>query len=120
MRDFCAGFAHAADVAGASRRAIEAKMNAAKRKIRTAVPRHASAALIALLATAIAGAAQIPSVGLRSGLPDKATLNYVARCLGQAPPHPIQLYSRGGWYVTEDLRQQLSERQGDIEGVAMV
>ncbi len=58
--------------------------------------------------------------GLRYGLPDKAAMNYVSRCLGQAPPRPVQLYARGGWYVTEDLRQQLLERQGNMEGIAMV
>ena len=58
--------------------------------------------------------------GLRYGLPDRATLNYVSRCLLTAPPRPVELYARGGWYLTEDLRNQLQERQGDIEGIAMV
>ena len=58
--------------------------------------------------------------GLRYGLPDKAAMSYISRCLGQAPPRPVELYSRGGWYVTEDLRQQLQERQGNLEGLAMV
>jgi hypothetical protein len=80
-----------------------------------------------LLAAAAAGsiaalAAQVPGsgTGLRYGLPDKARLSYVSRCLGQTPPHPVELYSRGGWYVTDDLRRELIERQGDIEGVAMI
>jgi hypothetical protein len=58
--------------------------------------------------------------GLRYGLPDKAAMSYISRCLAQTPPHPVELYSRGGWYVTEDLRQQLQERQGNLEGLAMV
>ena len=58
--------------------------------------------------------------GLRYGLPDKPTLSYVSRCLRSTPPSPVELYSRGGWYVTDDLRQQFQERRGDIEGVAMV
>ena len=54
--------------------------------------------------------------GLRYGPPDKAAMSYVSRCLGAAPPHPIQLYSRGGWYITEDLREQLREREGNSKG----
>lgn len=67
-----------------------------------------------------AGAQWGLDTGLRYGPPDKAALNYVSRCLAAAPPHPIQLYFRGGWYITEDLREQLREREGDIEGIAMV
>ena len=85
------------------------------------------ARLLCLLAAATAGgivtlAAPVPGTGtgLRYGLPDKATLSYVSRCLGQAPPHPIQLYARGGWFVTDDLRRELLERQGDVEGIALV
>jgi hypothetical protein len=80
------------------------------------------AAAAAVLPAACTLAAQVPGsgTGLRHGLPDKAAMNYVSRCLGQAPPHPVQLYARGGWYVTEDLRQQLLERQGNMEGLAMV
>ena len=58
--------------------------------------------------------------GLHYGLPDKGTLSYVSRCLQGAPPRPIELYARGGWYITDNLRQELRERQGDIEGIAMV
>ncbi|HEX6773666.1 MAG TPA: hypothetical protein VF126_16655 [Acidobacteriaceae bacterium] len=58
--------------------------------------------------------------GLRYGLPDKATLSYVSRCLHATPPRPVELYSRGGWYVTDDLREQFHERRPDIEAVAMV
>jgi hypothetical protein len=47
-------------------------------------------------------------------------MSYVSRCLGQAPPRPVELYARGGWYVTEDLRQQVQERQGNLEGLALV
>jgi hypothetical protein len=67
-----------------------------------------------------AGAQRGLDTGLRYGPPDKAALNYVSRCLAAAPPRPIELYSRGGWYITEDLREQLREREGDIEGIAMV
>ena len=67
-------------------------------------------------------AAQVPgfSTGLRYGLPDKATLSYVSRCLAVALPRPVELYARGGWYITDDLREQLRPREGDIEGIAMV
>jgi hypothetical protein len=64
--------------------------------------------------------AQLGATGLRGGMPDKAVMAYVGRCLGVAPPRPIELYARGGWYVTDDLGQQLHERQGNIEGIAMV
>jgi hypothetical protein len=76
----------------------------------------------AVLPAAGTVAAQTPGsgTGLRYGLPDKAAMSYISRCLGQAPPRPVELYSRGGWYVTEDLRQQLQERQGNLEGLAMV
>ena len=47
-------------------------------------------------------------------------MSYVSRCLAAAPPRPIELYARGGWYITDDLREQLREREGDIEGIAMV
>jgi hypothetical protein len=66
------------------------------------------------------GAAQVGTTGLRGGLPDKAVMAYVSRCLGVAPSRPIELYARGGWYVSDDLRGQLREIQGDIEGIAMV
>lgn len=65
-------------------------------------------------------AAQVGTTGLRGGLPDKAVMAYVSRCLGVAPSRPIELYARGGWYVSDDLRGQLREIQGDIEGIAMV
>jgi hypothetical protein len=66
------------------------------------------------------GAAQVGTTGLRGGLPDKAVMAYVSRCLGVAPSRPIELYARGGWYVSDNLRGQLREIQGDIEGIAMV
>ena len=65
-------------------------------------------------------AAEVGTTGLRGGLPDKAVMGYVSRCLGVAPSRPIELYARGGWYVSDDLRGQLREIQGDIEGIAMV
>jgi hypothetical protein len=65
-------------------------------------------------------AAQVGTTGLRGGLPDKAVMAYVSRCLGVAPSRPIELYARGGWYVSDDLRGQLREIQGEIEGIAMV
>src|SRR6202000_330078 len=58
--------------------------------------------------------------GLRGGMPDKAVMTYVSRCLGVPPPHPVELYTRGGWYITEDLREQLREHQADVQGIAMV
>jgi hypothetical protein len=64
--------------------------------------------------------AQVGTAGLRGGLPDKAVMAYVARCLGVAPPRPIELYARGGWYVSDDLRVQFRELQGDLEEIAMV
>jgi hypothetical protein len=82
-----------------------------------------TATAIASLATGgigVAAAQPGGGTGLRYGPPDKAALNYISKCLGVAPPRPVELYSRGGWYVTEDLREQLRERQGDIDGIAMV
>jgi hypothetical protein len=32
----------------------------------------------------------------------------------------VEFYSRGGWYVTDDLREQLRERGGSIDGTALV
>ena len=64
--------------------------------------------------------AQVGTTGLRGGIPDKAVMGYVGRCLGVAPPRPIELYFRGGWYAADDLRAQVRELQGDIEGIAMV
>jgi hypothetical protein len=63
---------------------------------------------------------QVGAQGLRGGLPDKAVMAYVSRCLGVAPSRPVNLYARGGWYVSDDLRVQLRELQGAIEGIAMV
>jgi hypothetical protein len=68
----------------------------------------------------LAAQASGSGTGLRYGMPDKATMSYVARCLGVMPPRPVELYARGGWYITDDLRHQLRERKGDIEGIAMV
>jgi hypothetical protein len=58
--------------------------------------------------------------GLGYGPPDKAAMDFVSDCLGSAPPHPLQFYSHGGWYPTEDLRQQLLDHPGTVEAVAMV
>ena len=80
-----------------------------------------SAAVVSLAGGVVSGASQPGSgTGLRYGPPDRAALNYVSRCLAAAPPRPTELYSRGGWYITDDLRDQLREREGNIEGVAMV
>jgi hypothetical protein len=57
---------------------------------------------------------------LRSGLPDQHIVSYVSNCLGGTPPRPVQLYARGGWFVTDDLRQQMREHGGNVEGVALV
>ena len=68
----------------------------------------AAAAVILLAGGVRSGMAQLGSgTGLRYGPPDRATLNYVSRCLAVAPPRPIELYSRGGWFLTDDLRDQL-------------
>jgi hypothetical protein len=83
----------------------------------------AGAAVVSLAAGGLTlAAAQVSGsgTGLRYGPPDKSALNYVSRCLAATPPRPIELYDRGGWYITEDLREQLREREGDIEGIAMV
>jgi hypothetical protein len=60
------------------------------------------------------------AAGLRYGPPDKAAMAYITRCLGAAPSRPVELYARGGWYVTEDVRQQLREHEGNVEAIAMV
>ena len=67
-------------------------------------------------------AAQVSGTGtgLRYGPPDRAAMSYVSRCFSGTPPRPVELYARGGWYITDDLREQIHERQGDIEGIAMV
>ena len=58
--------------------------------------------------------------GLRHGMPDRKTMSYVSACLGAAPTRPVELYARGGWFVTDDLREQLRERAGNVEGLALV
>ncbi len=58
--------------------------------------------------------------GLHDGTPDKQTMAYVASCLGGAPPRPTELYARGGWFRTDDLREQMREHNGNLEGVAIV
>jgi hypothetical protein len=78
-----------------------------------------------LLAWAVGAAALSAQVagtgtGLRYGLPDKPTMTYVTACLGGAPPRPTELYARGGWFITDDLREQMRENSGNLEGVAMV
>lgn len=83
----------------------------------------AGAAVVSLMAGGLTLAvAQVSGsgTGLRYGPPDRAAMSYVSRCLAAAPPRPIELYARGGWYITDDLREQLREREGDIEGIAMV
>jgi hypothetical protein len=81
----------------------------------------ADAAVVAMTAFGSCVAdAQVGAPGLRGGMPDKAMMAYVDRCLGVAPSRPVELYARGGWYVTDDLRVQLRELQGSIEGIAMV
>jgi hypothetical protein len=79
----------------------------------------AAVSVIGMTASCIA-AAQVGTTGLRGGMPDKGVMAYVGRCLGVAAPRPIELYARGGWYVADDLRKQLHEREGNIEGIAMV
>jgi hypothetical protein len=75
-----------------------------------------AAAAAPLLSAQVVGT----STGLRYGAPDRQTLSYVAGCLGGAPPRPTELYSRGGWFVTDDLREQMREHSGNLEGVALV
>jgi hypothetical protein len=75
---------------------------------------------LALGAVTSAMAQRGPGTGLRYGPPDSAAMNYVSRCLSAAPPRPVELYSRGGWYISDDLRQQLHDREASIEGIAMV
>ncbi len=58
--------------------------------------------------------------GLRFDMPDRQAMAYVTSCLGSAPPRPVELYARGGWYLTDDLREQMLERGGNIEGIALV
>ena len=59
----------------------------------------AGAAVLLMTAFGCVADAQVGTTGLRGGMPDKAVMGYVGRCLGVAPPRPIELYSRGGWYV---------------------
>jgi hypothetical protein len=81
----------------------------------------AGAAIVAMSAFGSLGAdAQVGATGLRGGMPDKAAMAYISRCLGAASSRPVELYARGGWYVSDDLRVQFRELQGDLEGVAMV
>jgi hypothetical protein len=86
--------------------------------------KHAATISLAALAAGSLSVApgQIPGsgAGLRYGLPDKRALNYIGSCLGQAHPRPVELYSRGGWYVTGDLRREMQEHPGEIQGIAMV
>jgi hypothetical protein len=70
--------------------------------------------------TVLAAQVRGSGTGLQYGFPDKAALSYVSRCLGQTPPRPVELYSRGGWYITDDLHREMRERQGDVEGIAIV
>ena len=76
---------------------------------------------LAVSGSAIA-AAQVrgSGTGLRYGMPDKPAMAYITACVGAAPSRPAQFYARGGWYVTDDLRQQMQERGGNIEGIALV
>lgn len=71
---------------------------------------------------AVSAAAQVrgAAAGLRSGLPDKPAMAAVTRCLGRAPGRPRQFYSRGGWYATDDVEQQIRQREGAVEAIAMV
>lgn len=82
---------------------------------------NAAVAFVAVCASmGASGQSAGAGTGLRYGLPDKATLNYVSRCLRVTPPRPVELYSRGGWYISDDIRSEIRERQGDIDGVAVV
>ena len=78
------------------------------------------AAGAAALAGVSAMRAQVVGTGLHYGMPDKPTMAYVANCLGAAPSRPTELYARGGWFVTEDLREQMREHAGNLEGIALV
>jgi hypothetical protein len=80
------------------------------------------AAVVSLTAGSFTVAAQVSGygTGLRYGPPDKSVMSYVAKCLSGTPPRPVELYARGSWYITDDLREQLRDHQGDIEGIAMV
>jgi hypothetical protein len=83
----------------------------------------AGAAVVSLVAGGFTpAAAQLSGAGtgLRYGPPDKAAMSFVTKCIGVAPSRPVELYARGGWYITDNLRAQLLERSGNIEGIAMV
>ena len=60
------------------------------------------------------------ATGLRYGMPDSKAMSYISDCLRGAPRRPVELYARGGWYVTDDLREVMRERAGNLEGIAMV
>lgn len=77
---------------------------------------------LAALAAGCGAHAQVrgSATGLRYGTPDKQTLAYAASCLGSAPSRPVELYARGGWFLTDDLREQMREHAGHLEGIAMV
>jgi hypothetical protein len=77
-----------------------------------------AAALAGASATSAQGVGT--STGLRYGMPDKPAMAYVSNCLGSSVPRPTELYARGGWFVTEDLREQIREHAGNLEGVALV
>ena len=76
---------------------------------------RAVATIVAALAAGnlYVASGQVPGsgTGLRYGLPDKPALNYIGKCLGQAHPRPVELYSRGGWFVTPLLLTKLSRSQ---------
>ena len=71
-----------------------------------------------------AGHAGRASVGLRHrsalGLPDKAAMSYVSRCLGRRRRVPSSYIRAAAGMSRKICASSFSERQGNMEGIAMV
>lgn len=69
--------------------------------------------------------AQRPSdqykAALLSGRTEPRVRAFVAVCLGtERLPKPVQIYSQGAWFVTEDLASQVRDEGSDDDGTAQV
>lgn len=75
---------------------------------------------LAPFATAAATPYQEYVSSLQRHTPVARVRTFVSACLGGAPGRPLQFYSSGGWFRTEDLPGQMRQQSTDDDATAQV
>ena len=57
---------------------------------------------------------------LKRHAPDARVRAFVSECVGGVPGRPVQFYSSGGWFKTDDLAAQMSSQATNDDATAQV